>query len=82
MARSYIALDTHCSFTDMAVVNVAGKLILTQQAPDGDAKSGASLQDKDFNYLFAGGCACESCLAALSSVSISNLTALASALGH
>jgi hypothetical protein len=30
----------------MAVVNVAGKLILTQQAPDGDAKSGASLQDK------------------------------------
>jgi hypothetical protein len=46
MARSYIALDTHCSSADMAVVNVAGKLILTQQAPAGDAKSGASLQDK------------------------------------
>jgi hypothetical protein len=29
MARSYIALDTHCSSSDMAVVNVAGKLILT-----------------------------------------------------
>jgi hypothetical protein len=41
MARSYIALDTHCISTDMAVVNVAGKLILTQQAPNGDEKSGA-----------------------------------------
>jgi hypothetical protein len=37
MARSYIALDTHCSSTDMAVVNVTGKLILAQQAPDGYA---------------------------------------------
>jgi hypothetical protein len=46
MARPYLALDTHCSFTDMAVVNVAGKLILTQQAPAGDEKSAASLQDK------------------------------------
>jgi transposase len=30
MACSYIALDTHCSSTDMAVVNVAGKLIQRQ----------------------------------------------------
>ena len=31
MARSYIALDTHCSSTDMAVVDVAGKLIQRQR---------------------------------------------------
>jgi hypothetical protein len=31
MARSYIALDTHRSSTDMAVVNVAGKLIQRQR---------------------------------------------------
>jgi len=31
---------------DMAVMNVAGKLILTQPAPDGDAKSGASCKTK------------------------------------
>jgi len=37
MARSYIAFDIHCSSTDMAVVNVACKLILTQQAADSDA---------------------------------------------
>lgn len=33
MARSYIALDTHCSSTDLAVVNASGKLVHHERHP-------------------------------------------------